>query len=143
MPLQLLIGVAEEVGRQIELRGHVGAGRRLNQRADVCDQSGVPTIDELANFGQVAVETERRHRGKLQKLALRQSQRSAKFSVIVVAGGVEWDQHVIRVVAPKKEYADQRLIGGRRRRGLSKGVERAKGPEPGKTAPRGKRGVFD
>ncbi len=57
LPLQLLIGVAEKVGGQIQLRGHAGRGGGLNQRADVCDQGADSTIDQLANFGQAAVES--------------------------------------------------------------------------------------
>ena len=133
--------MTEEIGRQIELRGHVGAGGGYDQSADVRDQSRGPAIDQLSNFRQAAVKPVERHRGKRDQLVLRQGQRSTKGGVIAVANVVEGNQGVVGVVAAIKEDADERLIA--RRRSLSKSIQRAEGAEPDKTAARGQRGVLD
>jgi hypothetical protein len=61
MPLQLLIGVAEEVGGKIQLRGYVGLGSWLDERADVSNESSTSAVDQLPDFRQAAVKTEGRH----------------------------------------------------------------------------------
>ena len=141
LPLQLLIGMTEEIGRQVELRGHIGAGGWCDQSADVGDESRGPAINQLSNFGQAAVKPVEGHRGQRYQLVLRQGQRPAKGGVIVVPNVVERDQGVVGVVAAIKEDADKRLIAGSR--SLSKGIQGAERPEPDKTAARGQRGVLD
>jgi hypothetical protein len=60
-PLQLLIGVAEEVGGKIQSRGYVGLGSWLDERADVSNENSTSAVDQLPDFRQAAVKTEGRH----------------------------------------------------------------------------------
>jgi hypothetical protein len=71
------------------------------------------------------------------------SQRTSEYCVVDVTGIVEWDQHVVRVVATIEESAYEGFVIGRGRSGLSYGVERAKGPESDKISGCSKRAISD
>jgi hypothetical protein len=125
------------------LRGHRGARGRSKQRAHIGHQGSHATIDQLRNLRQAAVQAVLRQGCELQKLVLRQGQRSANLRVVLVTLAVKRHQNIIGVVATQEKHTYQRFVARGRGRRLRKRIEGSEGAQSGQASSGGQRGVVN
>ncbi len=116
----------EEIGWR-GLAGEIlGAGKRLNQRANVCNKCGIVAIEESLYIGQIGIEGEVRCWCEREQRVLGEREVTADGGVVSVPGGVKGNERVVGVIASEQKYADQRfVIGG----ALGESIERAEWPQ--------------
>ena len=134
LPLQLLVVVGEQVGRQAGRAGlvFVGVADRLEQGADIRQQGHAAALVQCGQtaVGRTGAERRVQAEGAIVVVAtgiagavdgdrrtLRHRDRTSRRRVVAI-GRPERDEHVERVVPAEQKDADQRLVvgsGGRRR----------------------------